>query len=67
MPDLATRLPTFGQYADATLDQALGPAVHMAQRLSASTFDHVLLLNRGDRIARHERRILARRREKGQT
>lgn len=27
----------------------------------------VLLLNRGDRIARHERRILARRREKGQT
>jgi hypothetical protein len=48
MPDLATRLPTFGQYADATLDQALGPAAHMAQRLSASTFDHVLLLNRGD-------------------
>jgi hypothetical protein len=38
MPDLAARLPTFAQYADATLDQALGPAARVAQRLSATTF-----------------------------
>lgn len=48
MNDLASRIRTFGQYADATLDQVLGGAGRTAGRLSAATFDHTLLLNRGD-------------------
>jgi hypothetical protein len=50
VPDIAQRLRTFGAYADATVDQLLGPAASSAPRLGANTFDHVLWLNRGSRF-----------------
>jgi len=53
LPGLAQRLPTFGAYADANIDQVLGPAAKGAVRLGASTLDHVVFLNRGDRFEAH--------------
>lgn len=48
MPDLATRIGTFGSYADATLDQVLGPHLRDVQRRTAVTLDNMVFLNRGD-------------------
>jgi hypothetical protein len=53
LPGLAQRLPTFGAYADANIDQVLGPAAKGAVRLGASTLDHIVFLNRGDRFEAH--------------
>jgi hypothetical protein len=48
IPDLVRRVGNFGAYADATVDQVLGPAASRAQRLSAVTLDNMVFLNRGD-------------------
>ena len=48
MPDLPTRLKTFAAYADATLDEVLGPHQPDMRRDSIVTLDHMLFLNRGD-------------------
>jgi hypothetical protein len=48
MPDVANRLRTFAAYADANVDQVLGPSATRTQRLSAVTMDHMMFLNRGD-------------------
>jgi hypothetical protein len=48
LPDLVNRLPNFAAYADATLDQVLGPAAGNTKRLQAVTLDHMVFLNRGD-------------------
>jgi hypothetical protein len=48
LPTVAQRLRTFAAYADATVDQALGPTAANAIRLGATTLDHTLFLNRGD-------------------
>jgi enediyne biosynthesis protein E4 len=53
MPDLATRISTFGLYADATLDQVLGPHADQVQRRSAVTLDNMVFLNRGDHFEAH--------------
>ena len=47
-PALVNRIGTFAAYADASLDQVLGPMSSQSARLSANTLDHVALLNRGD-------------------
>lgn len=47
-PDLASRIRTFAAYADATMEQVLGPAASRVQRLEAVTMDHMMFLNRGD-------------------
>jgi hypothetical protein len=47
-PALVNRIGTFAAYADASLDQVLGPVVSQTTRLSANTLDHMALLNRGD-------------------
>lgn len=47
-PDLANRIRSFGAYADATLDQVLGPVAASVERLTANTMDQMLFLNRGD-------------------
>jgi hypothetical protein len=44
----AQRLRTFNAYADANIDQVLGPSAAGAARLSATTLDHTVFLNRGD-------------------
>ena len=48
MPDLVGRLNSFSAYADATLEQVLGPHLAETSRLAATTFDHIAFLNRGD-------------------
>ena len=48
LPHVATRLGTYTAYADATIDQVLGPLAPTASKLGATTLDHVVFLNRGD-------------------
>ncbi len=47
LPETAMRLRTFRAFADASVDQVLGPAAARALKLGATTFDHILALNRG--------------------
>lgn len=46
MPALASRIRSFGDYANATIERAIGPPLRWARRLEADTFDHMLFLNR---------------------
>jgi hypothetical protein len=48
IPDIATRLGTFAAYADATVEQVLGPAFAKAKRKEANTLDNTVFMNRGD-------------------
>jgi hypothetical protein len=48
LPDVAARLRTFAAYADATVEQVLGPHMHGVHRDSAVTLDQMAFLNRGD-------------------
>ncbi|MGE5801671.1 MAG: VCBS repeat-containing protein, partial [Gemmatimonadota bacterium] len=50
LPGIGTRVRSFHAYADATIEQVLGPASTGATRLGATTLDHMLFLNRGDRF-----------------
>jgi hypothetical protein len=47
-PSVHERIATFADFAKAGVDQVLGPASAGAVRVGATTFDHLLLLNRGD-------------------
>jgi hypothetical protein len=49
-PAVLNRLRTFSAYADASVDQVLGPAASTAISLGATTMDHVVFLNRGNRF-----------------
>ena len=46
--DLPARIGTFAKYADATVDQVLGPNKSRVSETSIVTLDHMLFLNRGD-------------------
>jgi hypothetical protein len=48
VPAIAERLRSFSAYADATVDQVLGPAASSSQRLGINTLDHLVWWNRGD-------------------
>ncbi len=48
--EVATRIRSFGAYADATVEQVLGSYASGAGRLSAVTQDQTLFLNRGGRF-----------------
>jgi hypothetical protein len=50
IPTAAQRMRTFAAYADATIDKVLGPMASNAVRLGATTMDHMVFLNRGDRF-----------------
>jgi len=52
-PGVAQRIATFSAYADANMEQVLGPAAKGAVRLGATTLDHMVFLNRGDRFEAH--------------
>jgi hypothetical protein len=45
--DVARRFDTFRAYADATLEDVLGPALADAPVLEATTLEHMLFVNRG--------------------
>lgn len=47
---LAERVRSFHEYADATLEQVLGPFAGQAATLQVNTLDHMVFLNRGDRF-----------------
>jgi hypothetical protein len=53
VPEVAGRLRSFRAYADATVDQVLGPAAPNALRFGVNTFDHLVWLNRGDHFEPH--------------
>lgn len=46
--DLSSRTGSFAAYADATVDEVLGPHRAGTTQQSAVTLDHMLFLNRGD-------------------
>ncbi len=50
LPASALRLRTFSAYADATIETVMGPRGSNAIRLSATTMEHVVFLNRGARF-----------------
>ena len=50
VPSVRTRFTTFAEFSRATMDQVLGDAGRGAVRVGATTFDHLVLLNRGTRF-----------------
>jgi enediyne biosynthesis protein E4 len=50
IPALKTRFATFADYSRATVDDILGEAGASTVRVGATTFDHLVLLNRGGRF-----------------
>jgi hypothetical protein len=50
VPDLVSRVRSFDAYADATVDQVLGPLKDQTRQVSVITLDHMVFLNRGDRF-----------------
>src|SRR5215831_19265653 len=53
IPSVRDRIATFADYSKASIDKALGAAGSSAVRVGATTFDHLLLLNRGDHFEVH--------------
>lgn len=51
--DLASRVKSFAAYADATVDQVLGPHRAVTTQRTAVTMEHMVFLNRGDRFEAH--------------
>lgn len=45
---VTSRINNFTAYADASVDKVLGPAASTAKRVSVTTLDNMLFLNRGD-------------------
>jgi hypothetical protein len=50
IPSVRDRVATFADYSKASLDDILGPQGASAVRIGVTTFDHMLLLNRGRRF-----------------
>jgi len=47
LPTIGRRLTTFGDYADADVEEVIGPTFHQAQHLVAVTLEHTVFFNRG--------------------
>jgi enediyne biosynthesis protein E4 len=50
LPDLRKRVPTFAEYAAASIDKVLGDGFGSAIRIQCTVLDHLLLRNLGDRF-----------------
>ena len=50
LPDLRRRIATYREFADADVDAVLGPEASRAVRIGATTYDHLVLRNRGSRF-----------------
>ena len=50
VPEIAQRLRSFAAYADASIEQVLGDRAPTAIRLGATSFDHTVFFNRGNRF-----------------
>ena len=53
IPSLRARFPTHAAFAEADVDSVIGHAHANAPRIGATTFDHILWLNRGDHFEPH--------------
>jgi hypothetical protein len=53
IPDLASRVRTFAEYADASIDVVLGPNLARVTKRAAASLDHLVFLNRGDHFEAH--------------
>jgi hypothetical protein len=53
VPIVRERVATFTDYSRASVDDVLGALARSAVRVGATTFDHTLLLNRGDHFDVH--------------
>jgi hypothetical protein len=53
VPGAEARFPTFAAFSKASVDEVLGDAAHSAVRVGATSFDHVVLLNRGTHFEAH--------------
>ena len=47
IPFVARRIGSFAEYADASVNDVLGPAIRNATTIQVNTFDHMLFLNVG--------------------
>ena len=59
IPSLRSRFPTYASFATADVDSVIGSTHASAPRIGATTFDHLLLLNRGDHFEAHSLPALA--------
>jgi hypothetical protein len=50
IPGVADRVRSFAEYADATVEQVLGPTMSRMRRQPIVTLDHMIFLNRGGRF-----------------
>lgn len=50
VPEMVMWMRSYADYADATIEQVLGPAARRVERLAATTLDHTVFLNRGNRF-----------------
>jgi enediyne biosynthesis protein E4 len=50
IPDLPNRMDSFADYADASVEQVLGPAMSRVRQERIITLDHMAFLNRGGRF-----------------
>ncbi len=50
LPVVRERIPSYGAYAAVDVDSVLGPLAAQSIRVGATTLDHTLFLNRGDRF-----------------
>jgi hypothetical protein len=53
IPSVRDRVTSFAEYSKASLDQVLGAVASSGVRVGATTFDHLVLLNRGDHFEVH--------------
>ena len=53
LPSIHERVASFADYSRLTVDEVLGSAIKTVGRVGATTFEHTLFLNRGDRFAAH--------------
>ena len=58
IPAIRDRITTFADYSKSSVDQILGPAAGQggaggAVRVGATSFDHIVMLNRGDHFETH--------------
>jgi hypothetical protein len=53
IPGAESRFATFAAFSQATVDEVLGEAARSAVRVGATTFDHIILLNRGTHFEMH--------------
>ena len=53
LPGVRERFPSFADYAKRTVDELLGNAAKAVGRVGATTFEHMIFLNRGGRFEAH--------------